>query len=100
MNHIEAQKLIDEKVALSYQEPLYHLLEWVRSIYVSVGIPVTTSQSLRASVHAHYKTNHRDSIKTAIKNGIAINKDVIEDYLDIRHILNRNLEKELPNIRK
>ena len=73
-------------------------MEWVRSVYVSVGIPVKSSPSLKASIHSHYRTKHRDSIKTAIKNGIAINKDVIEDYLDIRQMLKTNLKKELPDI--
>ena len=76
MNHIEAQKMIDERILISYEAPFEDLMEWVKSIYAAVGIRKSISN--RIGVRLRYEKLHKQSIKNAVASGISVCPDVLK----------------------
>ena len=72
-----AQKLLDEKVAISYEAPFEDLMAWVECIYQAAGIRKSISE--RMAVRLHYEKLHKQSIKDALKRGKLVPGDVLRD---------------------
>ncbi len=75
----QAQTLLDEKIAISYEAPFADLLEWGKAIFYAVGLP---SKTLRVDTIIRLRSRHRQAIQNAIDAGIVIPPDVMREYRD------------------